>query len=96
MPVKPLLSKSIHGAMIVVERKFLHPRRSTGGYNHPAELGLWKRFHPKVLSKDINTCTICDKNHWKLDNDICMKYNTNVELKLAVVVAEVLTLEERR
>jgi hypothetical protein len=27
--------------------------------------------------------------------DICMKYNTNVELKLAVVVAEVPTLEER-
>ena len=32
-----------------------------------------------------------------LDNDICneMKYNTNVELKLAVVVGEVPTSEEQ-
>jgi hypothetical protein len=61
MPVKPLLSKSVHGAMAVVEKKVFHPRRSTGAYNHPAELGFWKNFHPKVLCKDINTCTICDK-----------------------------------
>ena len=48
-------------ALIVLKEGFFYPRCSTGGYNHPTVLGLWKGFHPKVLFEDINTCTICVK-----------------------------------
>jgi hypothetical protein len=96
MPVKSLFPKSAC-CYNCVERKCLYPRCSTGRYNYPTKLGLWKRFHPKFLSKNVNTCTICDETTRNQDIDIFgWNIKTNVELELAVVVVEVPTLEEQR